>query len=326
MLLRLTLLFTVLLAAPAHAVVNGQPVAPSKAPWFVPAGICGATLIAPDRLATAAHCADPVDLADFETVKVGGETRRGVAVALPPTWREQSAGFARDDVAIIRLDRPVTKVEPVPLATTTPAKVRILGQGKLAWDAPTGRNQLRQATLTTLADSACGPKWKGTKYAKRFQARSEVCASGKASVCAGDSGGPMIGGTLADPVLIGIISWTGPRCGEDKLPSVSAEAAHYAGFLLAADPVWAPTAAGPTRIARAGDTLTCSATWTTTPDEVRFRWRRRVRGKTAYEFTTIGSGSTYTVKAKDRGALLECGALASNAGGRSEAPPTSVRG
>ena len=124
MLLRLTLLITLLLAVPAHAVVNGQPLKPSKAPWFVPAGICGATLIAPDRLATAAHCVDPVNLGDFETIKVGGETRRGVAVALPSTWREQSAGFARDDVAIIKLDRPVTKVAPVPLATKVPAKVR----------------------------------------------------------------------------------------------------------------------------------------------------------------------------------------------------------
>ena len=59
MLLRLTLLITLLLAVPAHAVVNGQPLKSSKAPWFVPAGICGATLIAPDRLATAAHCVDP---------------------------------------------------------------------------------------------------------------------------------------------------------------------------------------------------------------------------------------------------------------------------
>ena len=135
MLLRLTLLFTALLVAPAHAVVNGQPLKPSQAPWFVPAGILRRNADRAQRLATAAHCVDPVDLGDFETIKVGGEARRGVAVALPSTWREQSAGFARDDVAIIKLDRPVTRVAPVPLATKVPAKVRILGQGKRAWDA-----------------------------------------------------------------------------------------------------------------------------------------------------------------------------------------------
>lgn len=326
MLLRLTSLFAVLLAAPAHAVVNGEAVAPSKVPWFVPAGICGSTLIAPDRLATAAHCVDPVALADLEEIRVGRELRRGVAIAFPPTWRERSGGFARDDVAIIQLDRPVTSVTPVPLATTAPSKLRILGQGKRAWDAPTGSSPLRQATLSTLSGPACGRQWKGTKYAKRFEAKSEVCASGKASVCAGDSGGPMIGGTLARPVLVGIISWTGPRCGEDKLPSVGAKVSHYADFLLAVAPVWAPTATGPVTITRSGDTLTCSASWSTAPDDVRFRWRRRVQGKTGYEFVTIGSGPTYTVKAKDERALLECGALGSNAGGRSEAPSTFVRG
>ncbi|MDA0173809.1 trypsin-like serine protease [Solirubrobacter taibaiensis] len=322
MLFRLTLLFTALLVAPAHAVVNGQALKPSKAPWFVPAGICGATLIAPDRLATAAHCVDPVDLGDFETIKVGGETRRGVAVALPSTWREQSAGFARDDVAIIKLDRPVTRVQPVPLATSVPAKVRILGQGKRAWDAPTGRIGLRQATLTTIADRACGPRWKGTKYAKRFEAASEVCAGGRASVCAGDSGGPMIGGTLAKPVLVGIISWTGARCGEDKLPSVSAEASHYADFLLAPEPVWAPTPAGPTTITRSGDTLSCTATWTVAPDTVQFRWRRRQMGKTHYEFVTVARTATYT---PTKPGLYDCEALGSNAGGRATAPPSSIR-
>jgi hypothetical protein len=322
MLLRLTLLFAILLAAPAHAVVNGQPLRPSKAPWFVPAGICGATLIAPDRLATAAHCVDPVDLGDFETLRVGGETRRGVAVALPSTWRAQSAGFARDDVAIIKLDRPVSHVRPVPLATSVPAKVRVVGQGKTAWDAPTGRTALRQATLATIADRVCGPEWKGTKYAQRFEAASEVCAGGRASVCAGDSGGPMLGGTLQRPVLVGIISWTGPRCGEDQLPSVSAQASHYAAFLTAPEPVWAPVPAGPTTITRAGGTLTCAATWTVAPDTVEFRWRRRVRGKTAYEFVTVARTATYT---PTKAGLYACEALGANTGGRATAPPSSVR-
>lgn len=52
-------------AAPAHAVVGGHALKPSNAPWFVTAGICGGTLIAPDRVATAVHCTDPISLADF---------------------------------------------------------------------------------------------------------------------------------------------------------------------------------------------------------------------------------------------------------------------
>ena len=149
-----------------------------------------------------------------------------------------------------------------------------------------------------------------------------MCAGGRASVCAGDSGGPMIGGTLDRPVLVGIISWTGPRCGEDKLPSVSAEASHYADFLTAPEPVWAPTPAGPTTITRSGDTLTCTATWTVAPDTVEFRWRRRVRGKTAYEFVTVARTATYT---PTQPGLYDCEALGANAGGRATAPPSSIR-
>ena len=45
-----------LLAAPAGAVVGGSPQDPAAVPWYADVGICGGTLIAPDRVMTAAHC------------------------------------------------------------------------------------------------------------------------------------------------------------------------------------------------------------------------------------------------------------------------------
>ena len=126
-----------LAAAPAHAVVGGHTLNPSKAPWFVVTGICGGTLIAPDRVATAAHCTDPIALSDFEQMQIGSEIRRGIRVALPSTWREQRAGFAADDVAIIQLDRPVTKTSRCRSsspARSVPGELRILGHGKRVWN------------------------------------------------------------------------------------------------------------------------------------------------------------------------------------------------
>ena len=58
----------VLLPVSAEAVIGGKSIRRASAPWFAQVGICGGTLIAPDRVATAAHCVDPIDLADFETV------------------------------------------------------------------------------------------------------------------------------------------------------------------------------------------------------------------------------------------------------------------
>ena len=197
-----------MLAPSASAVVGGKRVAASSVPWFIGTGICGGTLIAPDRIATAAHCVDPVDMTDLERIEIAGETRRGVRVSLPPTWRTQRVGFALHDIAIIALDRPVTHVRPAALPgprARTPKKVIIVGRGQIHAPRP-GKTALpglfapRRATLKTLSDSDCRQLWKRskTKYRNRFEAKSDLCAtdrdgdSPRASVCAGDSGGPVM--------------------------------------------------------------------------------------------------------------------------------------
>jgi hypothetical protein len=328
----LGLLLGLAVAAPAHAVVGGKPISPSAARWFVSAGICGGTLIAPDRVATAAHCTDPIDMSDFESIKVGREVRRGLRVALPASWPTRRPDRAGDDVAIIQLDRPVTSVRPVPVlepGARLPARLRILGQGTTRPGGPTGRTPLREATLRTVGDADCERRWNRSrsKYRNNFRPTAEVCAidaDGRApfdSVCAGDSGGPIVAGTLKRPVLVGIISWAGERCGADRLPTVAAEASHFRTFLTAPEPVWAPVAGGPPVVTRDGATLTCSLpAWIVAPDRIDYRWQRRVRGKDGYDFSTVGTGPTYVPVTEDRGQLLSCQALGSNAGGRTVTP------
>ena len=329
--LGLGLLCCAVLPVSAEAVIGGKIIRRSSAPWFVEVGICGGTLIAPDRVATAAHCTDPIDLGDFETVRVGSEIRRGVRVALPSTWREQRSGFAADDVAIVQLDRPVTRTRPVPLMEADdrlPARLHILGVGQTQVDGPTGATPLRQATLRIVRDADCERRWKRSraKLRNRFRGVSEVCAidaDGREpldSVCNGDSGGPIIAGTLKRPVLVGIISWAG-KCGADGLPTVGEETAHYRDFLTAQEPAWAPVPDGPTRATLSGGTLTCELpAWSVAPEQVQVRWQRRTRGADGYDFVTVSREATYATTDKDRGKLLSCQALGSNAGGRTLTP------
>jgi hypothetical protein len=234
-------------------------------------------------------------------------------------------------------------VTPVPLAepgAKAPSRVLIAGRGQTKAPRPgqtaePGVFPPRWASLKSLADADCERRWKrsATKYSNRFVAASALCAvdaDGRApfsSVCNGDSGGPMVSGTLARPLLVGVISWTGPRCGADKLPSVSAEVAHFHSFLTDTDPVWAPVPGGPAKVTgdpRVGATLRCEIpAWEVAPDKLEIRWLRRVRTKAGYEFRNVGSAETYKAVPADSGNLIDCQARGSNAGGEAETPPAA---
>ena len=74
--LGLALVVALTMAVPASAVVGGRTVKESSVPWFASFAGCGGTLVAPDRVLTAAHCvhhlapADLVSTLDADVVDV----------------------------------------------------------------------------------------------------------------------------------------------------------------------------------------------------------------------------------------------------------------
>jgi hypothetical protein len=325
--LGLALVVALTMAVPASAVVGGRTVKESSVPWFASFAGCGGTLVAPDRVLTAAHCVHHLAPADLEHIEVGGTVRRGVRFALPPGWERMNGQNRLDDVALIQLDRPVTGVTPAKLGGTVPNRVLVLGRGA-SKPSGGGAGRLREAELRRLSDRDCARNYRGHRGngGERLDAARMLCAidvNGKSplsSACVGDSGGPLYAGSRRAPRVVGVVSWGGERCGADRLASVFAEVGRYAAFIAAPAPVWAPVADGPATItgdARAGGTLTCAVpSWSVQPAAISVLWQRLSGGRV----TTVGRAATYVVTGADAGHVLACGLEGSNAGGIASAP------
>ena len=201
----LAVLCTLAGAAPAGAVVGGEPVAPDSVPWLADVAGCGGTLVAPDRVLTAGHCVKNVPLSHIAGVLVGTEQRHGTRFAMHPGWRHANGPHnVLDDVAIVALDTPVTTVAPVTLGGTPGAEAWILGRGR-QFAPGTGHSEkeiltasgLRQAQLRPISDQQCAAAWKHRRgnAGERFDAARMLCAidvdglEPLSSGCNGDSGG-----------------------------------------------------------------------------------------------------------------------------------------
>ena len=315
----------------AGAVVGGEPLQQADVPWFTPVAGCGGTLVTPDRVLTAAHCVGGRSAGEIGSTVIGGEPRTVTHVAMHPNFGHRNGENYLDDVAIVQLNAPVTSVTPVTLAgagsTTEPA--RIIGVGNI-YAPGTGRSEaemlkggLHQAVLRQVSDADCATVYKTNRpgTGERFNAARMRCAvdvDGRqplSSGCFGDSGGPLIAGTDAAPIQLGVTSWGGDRCGADHSPSVFADVSRYRDFILDATPTWAPTQRYSAHIhgsARLGKTLECSTNGRERGTHHRYEWKRR---SGLAKLTTVGTARTHRVSKSDGGRRLFCFVTAYNDGG-----------
>jgi Trypsin len=320
-------------AAPIEAVVGGVPARAGSAPWFAKLPLCGGALIAPDRVATAAHCVAGLPLRDLRSVRFGsGVERAATGIAVDPGYvRRALAGTANldapaGDVALVTLDRPVTGVTPLRLRRAAPARgtrAVVFGAGQTSVPRVAQLPSLRRATLAVISDGACRDFYRshgGRRYRSALRPATMVCATDPdgrrpfRSACTGDSGGPLVAGST----LAGIVSW-GLRCGGERDPTVFTDPAANRDFLRAAAPVLAPVAADAPAVlsgeARVGATLTCtSPAWLRAPTRLTFAFDsyRFGRGHTTPQ---AGPSATYVVRPADAGRVVACLATGSTAGG-----------
>jgi secreted trypsin-like serine protease len=216
-------------------IIGGTTTNINNAPWMVQLiyqidansyQFCGGTLVAQNKVLTAAHCVSGLNWA-ANGVVVGntgilGGTANSPAVGVRSQWVNPAFNSARidNDVALLTLATPLN-LKTLPLATPNDTALYQAGTqaSVYGWgvtdSVPGSQNlstTLQGLTLPVNGDTTCADELDGaTGDPNAYVAGHMMCAgaggtgtdaTGK-TTCSGDSGGPLVAGGK----LIGLVSW-----------------------------------------------------------------------------------------------------------------------
>jgi len=188
-------------------IIGGIKSDPSSWPWMAgmvikhksaKTAFCGASLIAPYWVLTAAHCVETETTATFDIIinqpRLDVKTGERIAVERIITHPDYNNKTLKNDLALIKLQSP-SKIMPVQLLAPfsvqdSPQKTALaLGFGALSFPNNTFPLDLQQVALPIISNALCSVS-DGVSIND-----TQICAGdrqGEKDTCSGDSGGPLI--------------------------------------------------------------------------------------------------------------------------------------
>ena len=259
--------------SPVTRVIGGQQAGAGQFPWAAAvldsgeavradAILCGASVISPSWVITAAHCVldydneypdslSPAPWGDYvqpgaldvltgtTSLAGSGGQRLAVAAIYPhPGYTGLDNDF---DVALLRLAQPTT-APAITLQTTSTADASLERAGTSGvvpgwgWTGSSYPLEQRYLSLPILSDATCETAYPPGRTSRgvptEYRASSMLCAgylTGGRDACQGDSGGSLAVPGPAGWRLVGVVSW-GDGCGEPGLPGVYSRVSASVGW------------------------------------------------------------------------------------------------
>ncbi|KAG7479094.1 suppressor of tumorigenicity 14 protein [Solea senegalensis] len=233
-------------------IVGGQDTEEGEFPWQVSLHVkgyshaCGASIISPRWLVTAAHCVQDDGKTRYSQpgtweAYLGLHTQRKIGGAVVKRNLKQvishpnyNAYTYDNDIALMELDSPVTYsdyIKPICL----PAPQHDFPTGNTVWITGWGATReggfaasvLQKAQVRIINHSVCD-KLMGGQITSRM-----LCAgvlTGGVDACQGDSGGPLSSPSGSRMFLAGVVSW-GDGCARRNKPGIYTTVTKFRGWI-----------------------------------------------------------------------------------------------
>ena len=242
---------------PQQYIINGETAEAGRYQWFAQSytkvnggfylGGCGAVLIAPEWIATAAHCVDgtiqpthfevgtycppPYSFLNCNEKREFGKVKHRY---LHEDWGISLDGGPINDIALFQLESPIESVVPIDvdagdLDLSHGGDLTAIGIGVVNQRTGESASVLQEVGMRYVSKEQCKLLFRGA-----FKESHMICAFGEdKGTCSGDSGGPIFASTNSTKprdVLVGITSFGAVKCA-GPFPDVYTSTADMMGWI-----------------------------------------------------------------------------------------------